>query len=498
MNHLRRDNNYFKSHAADVKLEEISSSEEKKNILQMLCNDDLNNINIGGRSGFDYTTGDDLGWLGYFIGRSENLRQLSFFSGSEEDEDIHNICALSDGITRNRSIQQLFLHSFSEDAFPTIARESNGLRIIGSSVKELTIRCSIGSEGLSALAAGLANCTGLERLDLGCNNFSRAAAGLRSLSYWLQKSAFKLDELSLNYCFINDEGLQALTEGALDNCLKLSVQWSTNITVSGWRYLSASLQSESCCLENLDLCMTQIGDDGAEVLAHGLVGNKTLKVLRLYVQDDSDIFITAAGWSAFSKVLCDTSTINNTYLSNHTIIELWEGYREDLDEELGKDVAFYLQLNLKHPQYAARCKILMSHTHLEMTALLQLELKCLPLAVDWFERAKPCTALSIYEDDLSRRKQVLDEPEGVYQSRVLTALYEFVRGVPKKVLDRRDELALVAAYDDKIAMVEEENKRLRKDNKRLLENVEERDEKIAQKNKRLRSIFKSVRKSLDD
>jgi hypothetical protein len=57
---------------------------------------------------------------------------------------------------------------------------------------------------------------------------------------------------------------------------------------------------------------------------------------------------------------------------------------------------------------------------------------------------------------------------------------------------------LVAAYDDKIAMVEEENKRLRKDNKRLLENVEERDEKIAQKNKRLCSILESVRKSLDD
>jgi len=134
-----------------------------------------------------------------------------------------------------------------------------------------------------------------------------------------------------------------------------------------------------------------------------------------------------------------------------------------------------------------------------MVPFLRWGLKCLPLAVGWFESAKPCTTLSIYENYSEYRRRLLDESEEVYQSRVLTVLYEFfVRGVPKEVLERRVELALVAAYDDKIAMVKEENKRLRKDNKRLLENVEERDEKIAQKNKRLCSILESVRKSLDD
>eukprot|EP00984_Skeletonema_dohrnii_P026064 scaffold15321_cov83-Skeletonema_dohrnii-CCMP3373.AAC.2 len=43
---------------------------------------------------------------------------------------------------------------------------------------------------------------------------------------------------------------------------------------------------------------------------------------------------------------------------------------------------------------------------------------------------------------------------------------------------------MVAVYDDKIAMVEEENKRLRKDDKRLLENVEERDEKMTAEEER--------------
>ena len=125
----------------------------------------------------------------------------------------------------------------------------------------------------------------------------------------------------------------------------------------------------------------------------------------------------------------------------------------------------------------------MNHTHLDMTPLLQWELKCLPLAVGWFEKAQPCTALSIDELGPDYEGQVLEESEEAFQSRVLTALYEFVRGMPKKVLERRDELALVAAYDEKIAMVEEES-----------------DRKITQledENKRLRGIMKSMRNALD-
>ena len=94
---------------------------------------------------------------------------------------------------------------------------------------------------------------------------------------------------------------------------------------------------------------------------------------------------------------------------------------------------------------------------------------------------------------MSRRRQVLDESKEVFQSRILTALYEFVRGVPKKVLERRDELALVAAYDDKIAMVEEEKKRIQED-------VESRKRKITQleeENKRLSGVVESVRNALD-
>ena len=125
------------------------------------------------------------------------------------------------------------------------------------------------------------------------------------------------------------------------------------------------------------------------------------------------------------------------------------------------------------------------------------------MAVSWFERAKPCIALSMEEDDassieedgdssteedddLEQRRRLVDESAEVFESRVLTAIYEFVRGMPKRILERRGELILVAAYDEKIA--------------RLLDDVQQSKRKISQlnkENKRLRRIVHPSRDALD-
>eukprot|EP00984_Skeletonema_dohrnii_P026066 scaffold15321_cov83-Skeletonema_dohrnii-CCMP3373.AAC.4 len=552
----RRDFNYYEANAADISLEKITSSEKNAKILRQLCDGDYNlSILLLGNQRwvqFRMGKGDDLGWLGYFIGRSVKLQQLDI-RGLPADEGKQQIDAFFDGLARSQSIRsisckqlgdygsaalfrvlgnlsQLEGLSYSGTDFTRnrngcfalgtllesgvwklkelyfyrnnigddgVAALASGLRSIGPSLKTLGLsNNSFGNEGLLTLVSALESCTSLEELDLSNNDFSLATAELRSLSDWLQSNQMDLKWLNFESCGINDEGLQALS-GTARYCKDLHLAGNDSITALGLGHLSTSLQSVSCHLENLYLGRMNIRDDGAEVLARGLIGNKSLRCLHLRDADE-DIAITRAGWSVFSAVLCDTSTVNNTYLSNHTVQELWNDYHAEEDFEIDEEIVLYLQLNQEHPQYAARCKILMNHTHLDMVPFLRWGLKCLPLAVGWFESAKPCTTLSIYEYDSEVSRQVLDEPEQVFQSRVLTALYEFVRGVPKNVLERRDELTLMAAYDDKIAMVEEENKRLRKENKRLLENVDERDEKIAQKNKRLCSILESVRKGLDD
>jgi hypothetical protein len=130
----------------------------------------------------------------------------------------------------------------------------------------------------------------------------------------------------------------------------------------------------------------------------------------------------------------------------------------------------------------------MSHRHLDMTPFLQWDwgLKFLPLAVAWFEKAKPCMMLTMYEThqfstfNPASRRRVLEESDEAFESRELTALYEFVRGMPMEVMKSRHGLAVAAAYDEKIARIEEENKiALEQRDERYREALEQRDGRYA-------------------
>ncbi len=81
------DNNYsyyyYEARARDVNLESITSSERNELILEKLRNNDASfkEMSIVGTDydesktddDFDVQEGDDLGWLGYFIGQSTRL-----------------------------------------------------------------------------------------------------------------------------------------------------------------------------------------------------------------------------------------------------------------------------------------------------------------------------------------------------------------------------------------------------------------------------------------
>eukprot|EP00985_Skeletonema_marinoi_P000024 scaffold8_cov142-Skeletonema_marinoi.AAC.17 len=612
-----RDSNYYQANAADVNLEEITSSAQNAKILQRLRDGDptLSHFSLGRHGEWGkhcVGEGDDMGWLGYFIGKSQYLRAL-YITYLPNGEEAH---AFAEGIARNKSIRYISIIYLSNDGFTSIVREldslsqlqelsiygnnsvgpdgwselrtllesgvchlkqlrlhannyignegvdvlSNGLRGIGTSLKVLMLtNNSIGNEGLLAVVEALQTCTGLETLNLSGNEFSLAAAGLASLSDLLRRDlehlnlshcrindeglhafneglcSFSLEEalqtctsletldlscnefslaglgslsdflrrdevnlkrLNLFSCRINDEGLHVLSQGAANHCEELYLGGFQSITTTGLSYLSNSIRSDSCCVEALDLRGTRIGDDGMEVLAHGLAGNKSVRSLYL---DAFDNDITIDGWAAFSTTLCDTSNVNSTYLSNHTICSICEELYEELNQP--QDIYLYLGLNRQHPQHAARCKILMKHPHLDMTPFLQwkLKLKLLPLAVAWFERAKPCTSLTICEANSVSRRRVLEESSDDFQNRVLSAMYEFVRGMPMEVMKSREEL-IVMAYDDKIAMAEEEIKMLREDveqRERNFTQVEEEKERLKEENKGAEEEIKMLREDLE-
>ena len=107
----QRDYHYYEAHAADVNLEEITSSAKNANILQRLRDGDraldsivlcslrttfnwlfvVEQIHLCGSLGLEFVIREDdnLGWLGYFIGKSDCLKQFRIDYLPEGEQQIH-------------------------------------------------------------------------------------------------------------------------------------------------------------------------------------------------------------------------------------------------------------------------------------------------------------------------------------------------------------------------------------------------------------------------
>eukprot|EP00985_Skeletonema_marinoi_P024795 scaffold17578_cov73-Skeletonema_marinoi.AAC.1 len=172
----------------------------------------------------------------------------------------------------------------------------------------------ISDQGIQDLVGSLVNCS-LEDLYLSHNSFS--VFGLRSLGTLVQR-ATRLKSLCLRNNAIDDEGMQCLVEGIVNCCSLQTLDLSNNqsITAAGLTSLFPFFRSDNCCLEELWLREINFGDEGAAALANGLIGNESLTTLPFSLDGSG---MTSRGWAAFSKLLCDTTSVNNTYLSNHTL-----------------------------------------------------------------------------------------------------------------------------------------------------------------------------------
>ncbi|KAK1733985.1 leucine-rich repeat protein, partial [Skeletonema marinoi] len=219
--------------------------------------------------------------------------------------------------------------------------------------------------------------------------------------------ASNLKHLDLDGNGIDDQGLQVLAAGVTNTKLEELYLSDNLITGAGLRSMSDYFQSESCCLKTLNVLRNDFGDEGAVALADGLMGNKSLTSLHFIPHQSG---ITNAGWAAFSKLLCDPSSIESTYLSNHNIGTIGEHI---MKHNTPPNIRRYLDLN-EHPHPVIH-KILKSHSDLDMEPFFQWKLKLLPVVVDWFQSAS--------SGMMSFQRQSLP-------SRELSALYKFVRGMP--------------------------------------------------------------------
>ncbi len=509
--------------AQDIDLEDITSCEGNANILRMLRDGDPNwnkflyimNEEQGGEvdpdEEFAVREGDDMGWLGYFIGRSEVIEDLQILHLPEGGNQINRFL---EGMSRNLSLKTLrvandigfdgwsrlgnFLENnrniacfevedvvIGQESAQTLALTLG--RMQRSSLKHLSVNdTGLSDEGLTELATGLRLHSQLEHLYLYNNNIGRdgcIALG-NTLSRW--PASNKLETLYLFGNVIDDGGLQALVSGVMNCCSlkQLYLGGNRSITAAGLRSLFPLLQSESHSLEKLHLHNYNFRDDGAMILAEGLTGNKSLKQLYFDVNVGG---ITAVGWSAFSRLLCDTSKINNTYLSNHTLTNLG-AYDEGGTPE---DIQRLLTTNTyENRQGAAICKILRSHPDLDMEPFFKLKMQLLPVVISWFDRVEPI------EDALITSYDLIDESERHCQKRKLSALYKFVRAMPDLAVTGYWEGRMIhieaqkRKLDDEMLRIADERRRLENEEKFTLERLGDRpmDEAEAEvnRNKRMR------------
>ena len=441
--------------ARTVEIDDITSDATNREILRRLKENDptfyqLWLVSRQGRASMYCPDGaHDFGWLGYYIGENTVLKKLDFYTNPFHAFDNNAIEPFYRGVNGNRSIQKIAFHSIDPsggEIFQSLrpffdnnsnlseivahqcefgagsAREiSLALRSCNKSLKSVNVQNNqMGDEPLVEIIEAMTTHPRLEKLALPRMNIGRNEC--RAVATLLRHADIELQELNLSGNDIGDEGTLLLANALSSNSKLRTLDLDSNgVTARGCQGLAALLENPNCNLEELNLYINNVGDEGALIFASALVSNRKLKTLGLGTNNG----ITVVGWSSILKVLCDTSSINNTFLlSNHTLQSLCF-----LSASLPSDVQAPLILNSSsaNKKQVAMKKIVRHHQHFDMQPFFEWELKVLPIAIEWFERAR-----SIHDADetcsIGRFRLSLSIVIGKNK---LGAIYQFIRAMPE-------------------------------------------------------------------
>ena len=313
----------------------------------------------------------------------------------------------------------------------------NTLQARGNQLKELEISGNrIGDVGIQALGSLLNNMISLKILYM-YNMVTESASDWHvqpsstgipqriTTQSWvpffnaLQDSNLNLAKLDFGSSNIDNEGLQLLIPlvSRMSSLKFLGLGSTSKVTLNGWQALTGYLQSPTA-LEELYLHENHVNNDTVIAFASALAHNKTLKLISLddpcdprparYVflgddddnnddseednVDEDDEPITERGWTAVSNILCNKTSIMDTYNSNHTLHDVSHDsqYRHN---DLPDDLVSYLVINEnQNKTEVARQKILQTHFSDIDTSnqeFIDMELEVMPTVIEWIGRPTP-------------------------------------------------------------------------------------------------------------
>ena len=261
----------------------------------------------------------------------------------------------------------------------------------------------VGNLGSAALVSLLTNMSTLKTLNMGYMSsefeVSRSqwvASDIITTQGWqafftsLQDSNLDLENLYLCRNNIDNEGIALLVRllSNMNSLKSLGLGGNRLVTPAGWQSLTEFMQRPNFALEELDLDgdharnVSSINDDTLVAFACALVKNKSLKQL-LVCQRFAQV--TKRGWKAVSTLLCNKTSIMDTYNSSHVLQELGRYSKPH------RRLVPLLELNKNEDKAeVARQKILQTHFSTKdsskMEELLDMEFEVLPAVIAWIGR----------------------------------------------------------------------------------------------------------------
>ena len=311
--------------------------------------------------------------LGASIGRNTVLELIDIYNADRWPHDPTTIASFIQGLQQNKSISSLKIGNCRtrERCCELLQAFNDGC------LRDITIlRCILGGEMDHDLATTLSSNTNMETFTI---HLTELNTELREYVSAMGRHE-RLHTLNFSNNFIGRAGCDAL---------------------------SNLLKNPNSNLLTLKLYDNRLDDMCVATIADALIINRKLQRLDL----DRNAQITSDGLEVFKQVLCDTSSINATFLSNHSLNEI------ECDSKVPEDLWDILQLNcgVEDEVLVAKCKVLCCHQHLDMKPFFEWDLGVLPRVVSWFN------FIYIRLDNYGMDDEA---------SAKLSSLYQFVRAMP--------------------------------------------------------------------
>ena len=318
---------------------------------------------------------------GLLAGNSSLVKLM--LGGNDLGDD--GLVALGDMLLGNNSLKTLSLEGHRNKA-KAASWAVFSKALAQSSIEVLNLnKSNIDNEALAQMGSN----TKLKRLELeGMQNVD--TTGWQKFFELLSNSGSKLEELSLSFNSVGNEGVPSMVD-ALSGIssltkLKLANQYGKeDITNSSWSTFSSLLGKSSLVTLSIDV---GVDEEVKACLASELANGSTLQTLIL------GGYSVSKGLGVLENVLCNKTSIDSLYTSNHTLQEVLEKSRYAASgtkkiKGLPGDINELMEMN-KNANKAdvARQKILRYHffnggDDINAQVLFDMDMDVMPQVVAW-------------------------------------------------------------------------------------------------------------------